>query len=449
MTLFHLSYHDYTKISSAPPKVKTQDEALEVSDSNTLEVITDSLADSLSVPAPVVPVVLASLPDKISFFLYPFEAFPSFWGNNSKCDHSHVFTAKHDHADFAWQAMQQHPWRTTDPSAAQLAILPLSLDLWARSGCGKDLRMDTIKNEVTTVLHSSPIFPSVRHLIIANDFMTKNIADKMMKVLSPTGIWAGMEGRPDDDCRLGLGYTSNYAVSMSMRSPNHVQMPSPRRTGAERIYSIHMVGQVDNRDGYIDRLVLFKSTGHIPSPYINSLYKPQVRAHRTLRHCNKTDSNDFDRCLIQQSSRSWTQNAQELSNYTLCLRGDTLGSDRWINAMAAGTALIQVAEDVKTALDWLPFQNAIPWKDLVITIPTKSFRKDPAAAIRQVLATTSEERLLELQRLSLHYATDLDWSAYHSRTLENLIHEAVSVPCAEFDKEEKAKFDKKNKTNAP
>lgn len=399
---------------------------------------TGSGQDFLSVSAPV---VLASLPEKLSFFLYPFEAFPSFWGKNSTCDHSHFFTAKHDHADFAWQAMQQHPWRTTDPSAAQLAILPLSLDLWARNGCGKKVRMKTIKKEVRTVLHSSPIFPSVRHLIIANDFMTKIIAEEMMKVLSPTGIWAAKEGRADDDCQFSLGYTSNYAVSMSMRSPNHVEMPDPRRTGAERIYSIHMVGQVDTRGGYSDRLVLFKSTGHIPSPYIVTVHKPGLPVHRKLRQCNKNDSNDFDRCLVQQSNRGWTQNAQERSNFTLCLRGDSLGSDRWINAMAAGTALIQVAEDVKTALDWLPFQNAIPWKDLVITIPTKSFRKDPAAAIRQVLATTSEERLLELQRLSLHYAADLDWSAYHSRTLENLIHEAVSVPCA--------KFDKKNKTNAP
>jgi hypothetical protein len=54
---------------------------------------------------------------------------------------------KHDHADFAWQAMMQHPWRTSVPAAAQLAILPLSLDLWVRGGCGNAVTMDEIKKE--------------------------------------------------------------------------------------------------------------------------------------------------------------------------------------------------------------------------------------------------------------------------------------------------------------
>jgi hypothetical protein len=386
----------------------------------------------------------------ISFFLYPFKVFPSFWGENSTCDHSKILSEKHDHADFAWQAMQQHPWRTTDPSAAQLAILPLSLDLWARNGCGEDVRMATLKNEVRTALHSSPIFPSVRHLIFASDFKTKAYAKQMMEVLSPAGIQTMSEHRANDDCRIGIGHTSNYAVSMSMRSPNHVEMPDTRRTGAERIYSVHMVGQVDGRAAYSDRLALFNSTGPIPSPYIVATERPSLLVHQRLRHCDA--SNDFDRCLVPDSGRSETQYTQELSNYTLCLRGDTLGSDRWINAMVAGTAIIQVAEggDAEKALAWLPFQSVIPWKDLVITIPTKSFRKDPAAAIRHVLATTSEERLLELQRLSLHYATDLDWSAYHSRMLENLIRGAVSVPCAKFDqKNNKPARGGKKKKNKP
>jgi hypothetical protein len=125
--------------------------------------------------------------------------------------------------------------------------------------------------------------------------------------------------------------------------------------------------------------------------------------------------------------------AQEASNFTLCLRGDTLGSDRWINAMTAGTALIHVADDVQEALSWLPFPHAIPWKDMVITIPRKEYLQDPAKSIRHVLETTSEERLLKLQQLSLYHAADLDWTAHHSRVLENLLHDAVSVPCAAFD----------------
>jgi len=122
----------------------------------------------------------------------------------------------------------------------------------------------------------------------------------------------------------------------------------------------------------------------------------------------------------------------ELSNYTLCLRGDTLGSDRWINAMAAGTALIAVIDNFNE-LDWLPSPHAVPWRDLVITIPRQKFHEDPAAAIRHVIETTSDARLHELQRVSRHYAADLDWSAYHSRTLENMLVEASTIPCSFFD----------------
>lgn len=222
--------------------------------------------------------------EMVPFYLYPFQEFPSFWGRNSSCNHAKSFTSKHDHADFAWQAMMQHPWRTSNPKEAQLAILPLSLDLWARGGCGH-ISIDMVKEEIRRVLDASSIFPNVRHLFIANDFKTKRLVKPIMEVLSPAGILAKMEGR--GDCQFGLGYTSNYAVTMSMRSPNHVEIPNPRRFGAERIYSVHMVGQVDGRHGYVDRVALFQSTGYIPSPYIIVQRKSKNSVHEMLRDCTR------------------------------------------------------------------------------------------------------------------------------------------------------------------
>lgn len=234
-----------------------------------------------------------------------------------------------------------------------------------------------------------------------------------------------MEGR--GDCRFGLGYVSNYAASMSMRSPNHVEMPNPRPFGSKRIYSVHMVGQLDQRPAYADRVALLQSTGPIPSPYIITKRKSGNKIHKTLRDCNHTG--DSDRCLVPNSSRSTTQMAHELSNYTMCLRGDTLGSDRWIQGMSVGTALIQVTDNKKRALSWLPFPDVVPWQDIVITIDRATYLKDPAKSVRHVMETTTEERLLELQHLSLYYYADVDWSAHHSRMLENMIREAVTVSC--------------------
>jgi hypothetical protein len=367
----------------------------------------------------------------VPFYLYDFKDFPSFWGEDSKCNHGRVYTPKHDHAQFVWHYATRHPWRTANPLTAQLAVLPLSIDLHARQGC-PDLSWSQVVNETKRVLQRSPIFPHVRHLIIANDWKSQRLAKEIMQILSPAGIQANMEGR--GDCYTSLGYTSRYATSMSLRSPNYKELlPNPQRTGTERIYSVNMVGQVDERSAYQDRLSLFQSKGFIPSPYIVSSKVDTNKVHAQLRHCNGTD--DFDRCITPPGHPTYseTQHSQELSNYTLCLRGDTLGSDRWINGMVAGTALIQVADDEDSALGWLPFPEAVPWKDIVITIPRDSYRRDPAAAIRRVLDETSEQKLLELQQLSLQYAADVDWTAHNSRALENLLIEAVSVPCAKFD----------------
>lgn len=375
------------------------------------------------------PVYNHTMPSTL-FYLYPLEQFPLFWGKNSSCDHAKSKTPKHDHAEFAWRAMMRHPWRTVIPEQAQLAILPLSLDLLARGGC-KDIPVSQVIDEIKSVLKVSTIFPSVRHLVIANDFKTTNLMRKgIMDALHPAGIWAWMEGR--GDCYTSLGYTSNYAVFMSLRAPNEVRMPNPAPLGSHRIFSINMVGQVDERRAYSDRLALFQSNGSIPASYIVATKEDSVAVHQSLRMCNAT-TRDTDRCLMQKLGRFETQHAQELSNYTLCLRGDTLGSDRWINAMTAGTALIQVADNVDEAISWLPFPNVIPWKDLVITIPRKKYLEDPAKALLDVIENTPESRLLELQQLSLYYAADVDWTAHNSRVTENLVHEALDVPCKAFD----------------
>ena len=140
---------------------------------------------------------------------------------------------------------------------------------------------------------------------------------------------------------------------------------------------------------------------------------------------------DRDRCVVQDGrlGRIQSTRTQEQSNYTLALRGDSLGSDRWINAMAAGTALMTVVSH-PSDLNWLPFQTVIPWHSLVITIQRATYERDPAEAIRAAMARTSPQRLQHLQNLSRYYVADLDWEAFHSRALTNMLREALATPCS-------------------
>lgn len=114
----------------------------------------------------------------ISFYLYPLELFPLFWGPNTSCDHSIMLTPKHDGYIHAIQAMKRHPWRTSNPHEAMLAILPISLDIYTRGGC-PGLDQDAIIEELKNVINASPIFPTIRHLFISLDSQISNYCIKL------------------------------------------------------------------------------------------------------------------------------------------------------------------------------------------------------------------------------------------------------------------------------
>ena len=370
----------------------------------------------------------------IRFYLYPLENFPSFWGAGSTCDHSKLLTPKHDGYIYAIQAMKRHPWRTSNPYEAMLAILPLSVDVHARGGC-PGLNEYTILKELKEVLANSTIFPVIRHVFIANDFKSKKFAATISSLLKPAGIWAATENR--GDCKMSLPYTTNYASYMSMRAPNSYHMPSPAPFGSNRTYSVNMVGKFDERVAYKERVALFTCKGEIPNSFIITSYKARkydkmIKKGFHLQFCQSR--NDTNRCISRDNfpSRLDTQRAMEKSNYTLALRGDSPGGDRWFQAMVAGTALIQVLKSERT-WDWLPFPCAIPWRDFVLSIPRKQYMREPIKSVKELISNVTEKKLLKLQNLSIYYAADIDWMAHNSRVLENFLWEAYYIPCRDFE----------------
>ena len=372
---------------------------------------------------------------EVRFYLYPLELFPSFWGPNSTCDHSKQLTPKHDGHIHAINAMKRHPWRVSNPHDAMLAVLPISVDLYSRGGC-PGLEEDTILREVEGIINNSTIFPNIRHVFIGVDFWTKKlgIGKNIMSLLEPSGIWVGMEDHWD--CKTSLPYSTNYASFTSMRDPNSWHIPNPPVFGSDRIYSVNFVGQFDERPGYQERVALFTSpkTQQIPSPFIIAPEREQGLMEKGFKMRSCQSHQDTDICISQDNfpSRIDTQKALEKSNFTLLLRGDSFGGDRWSQAMTAGTALIQVLDGEET-WDWLPFPCAIPWKDIVLSIPRDKFMKDPNKSVIELISSVTEERLLELQQLSIHYSTDIDWTAYNSRVLENLLRESYYIRCRSFD----------------
>ena len=94
----------------------------------------------------------------------------------------------------------------------------------------------------------------------------------------------------------------------------------------------------------------------------------------------------------------------------------------------------QVIDDER-AWDWLPFPSVIPWRDMVLTISRDKFLQNPVESVRELISSVTEKRLLHLQQLSLHHATDIDWTAHKSRVLENMLQESYNIPCRSFEEQ--------------
>ena len=89
--------------------------------------------------------------------------------------------------------------------------------------------------------------------------------------------------------------------------------------------------------------------------------------------------------------------------------------------------------DNDRAWDWLPFPCAIPWREMVLTIPRNKYLIDPVGSIKDLISNVTEERLLRLQQLSMYHAADIDWTAHNSRVLENMLRESYHIPCRSFE----------------
>ena len=99
------------------------------------------------------------------------------------------------------------------------------------------LKPQTILEEVQSVIGSSTIFPKIRHVFIATDWLQMDgVPGKIFEMLKPAGIKVAMEGR--GDCQTSFPYNTNYAEYMSMRSANGWRMPNPGMSLVESFKNI-------------------------------------------------------------------------------------------------------------------------------------------------------------------------------------------------------------------
>jgi len=378
--------------------------------------------------------------ESVPFYMFD----PRLFSGYVDCNFGEISFYKLNIFPFVVDALSKHKWRTTAENAS-VCFIPVAIDYIARGRCGDKepaalnqggswkhtnpkrktvvSRLTPMVDNMTRAIASSGLCVGKRLLYIAEDWVSA-VAEKMVREKLPNAVMAKMEG-PNGDCSFGVGYTTFYTIYSPVwfrEKQNYPLLPNvgPR---VEK-YFIEFTGSVDGRHGYKDRAALFKSKGAIPGAFITTASSPQ---ESTVRNCSDWRT-DHDRCSIMVPQHT-TQIVREQSTFSLTLRGDTIGSDRWQNAISAGSIPVYVGSEEE--LSWLPFQQQVPWKDIVVVLDRTKFQNDPVAAINGLRKMPLAELKKRQSLIARHWA-DVDWSAPESRLVDNILKEAASCQCKHF-----------------
>ena len=159
----------------------------------------------------------------------------------------------------------------------------------------------------------------------------------------------------------------------------------------------------------------------IPNSYIIT-----PSAANDIKRCKP---NEFDRCVHVQIPRSAALDVMMDSNFSLALRGDDEGGDRFQNALAAKAILVAVIENFQRDVEWLPFPDLIPWKDIVITFQRSQFQETPAQLVNS-LSQIPEQELIKRRQLMDKYAPAVDVAYGGGFTyIEYIMRTALATPC--------------------
>jgi hypothetical protein len=113
--------------------------------------------------------------------------------------------------------------RTDDPAKAKLVVVPVFVDRVSRGLCtGGRGAIDTIMRQMVEEIRRVGLIQTHRHLLIANDFKSRNSVRKWREIDGKVLVWANMENLAfehetkdgkGDSCAFGIGYNTLYSLN--------------------------------------------------------------------------------------------------------------------------------------------------------------------------------------------------------------------------------------------
>ncbi|KAL1505054.1 hypothetical protein AB1Y20_008814 [Prymnesium parvum] len=325
--------------------------------------------------------------------------------------------------------LQAHRWRTRDPGAAALFVVPLYANAalqpsmrglscngthfqllldgsaravartpqYARHGGADHLLLCASWRFASKAPHQAP-WAAVQHSSETFRFIFRNaiVGHMESRHASDGGFWR---------CSVIVPYTANFDAS----SAAHLLPPS----SAARDVSFFFHGGANSRGtyGYAFRQAVLAQLDGLPAARLGAYSLPgqplPCTASRAT-NCRAPRSSGRFRALMRRA------------RFSLVLRGDSPSSRRLYDGLAAGALTVLVSD--AAWLVALPFQCLVPWRALAFSVAEAAFAapRGAAAALRR-LAALPAASLDRVHRAATAYRRDLLWEANGSRVAENVL----------------------------
>lgn len=397
-----------------------------------------------------------------------------------ECSHELAYDEKYFNAVFFIDALRVHSQRVFEKEKAELVFVPSLFDLLALRRCYSKYSIQTYLNDTISLIHSLNLYPKKRHVLLIFDWRFKFYYQSQYQMIRqefPQIISSSFEDF-NKDCEFAVPYGNNYDYSFFyddssdndrtnlrrrihynphiddgkylipvLRNDSTSSSSSSYESFMKRKIFVQFTGTVDSRHAYRDRYFLFNNSNSFfhksfdqpvwmtTSSTTNYWLTKRNFVAPTINVCPQMNSsidyyigniekysNTFNRCR-KSFTRLESQLIRENSKFSLCFRGDTLGSDCWINSILAGSIVVAVADSIDEAIHWTPFKDIIPWSDMIIVMSREKYYENPIESINK-LAEIPREEIHEKLTLMNKHALDLSFISPNSRLVDNLISSA-------------------------
>ena len=379
---------------------------------------------------------------------------------------------------FFSEQLQDHPWRTDDPAAASLFIVPSYLDIvsvslckpsskYKRTSTGQPFATSRMKLSAALLAEEVAASPwyqrnegrdhlmliqhhSVRHLFHSPDMQLfthtfrnfilgmkhgrQTVSHRIIYTLPlpNTCIVTIPHMAPSSLRRCQAEDVPHQQDGMGSRRGKLVCSPSSREERFEdyftnRNYTLFFAGNTKRQARPALRKKAVGELGTVAGP--NILVSTTELPRKGLEHCklNEADVLQPAPCRVRSSIASEQfDHLMRASKFSLHIKGDDASSSRVFDAWDSGTLQIFLAD--RYFSDVAAFKCRVPWKGIISSIGEEAFARDPEGTTSRLLGGLEKDGLKRLRgmwELQQKHAADVLWHEPQSRVAHNVIEDAV------------------------